>query len=44
MYLGCFKEQVNSTSFCKIARGNRQEKDVLEMLGTDLVVVVMKFL
>jgi hypothetical protein len=43
-YIGCFKEQVNSTSFCKIERGSRQEKDVLEMLGADLVVVVLKVL
>ena len=44
MYLGCIKEQVNSILFCKIERGSRHLKDVSEIYGADLVVVVLIFL
>jgi len=30
-YIGCFKEQVNSTSFCKIERGSRLSENVEEV-------------
>jgi hypothetical protein len=31
--MGCFKEQVNSISLCKIARGNRQQRMWLRYRG-----------